>query len=182
MTIRTGCSSSLVGLHEACQALSSGACKSALVAGTSILTSPTLAVTLTEQGVLSSTGSCKSFDAKADGYARGEAVNAVYIKLLSDALAEGDPIRGVVRGIGINFDGKTSGITNPSPLSQEALIRKTYLSAGIDFISDTPFVECHGTGTQVGDPLETSAVGKAFGSSKDLWIGSVSFSKPLFGL
>ncbi|RYO91602.1 hypothetical protein DL764_008270 [Monosporascus ibericus] len=172
MTIRTGCSLSLVGLHEACQAIYSGACGSAVVAGTSVLMSPTLAVILSEQGVLSPTGSCNSFDARADGYARGEAVNAVYIKKLSDAMRDGDPIRGVIRATGVNFDGKTRGITNPSCESQEALIRKIYQVAGISFPGDTGFVECHGTGTTVGDPLEVTTVGKVFGN-EGVFIGSV---------
>ncbi|RYP07500.1 hypothetical protein DL765_009144 [Monosporascus sp. GIB2] len=159
-------------LHEACQAIYSGSCGSAVVAGTSVLMSPTLAVILSEQGVLSPTGSCKSFDARADGYARGEAVNAVYIKKLSDAMRDGDPIRGVIRATGVNFDGKTRGITNPSCESQEALIRKTYQVAGISFPGDTGFVECHGTGTTVGDPLEVTAIGRVFGN-EGVFIGSV---------
>lgn len=97
MTIRTACSSSLVALHEACQAIYTGECESAIVAGTSLFPSPTMAIALSEQGVLSPTGSCKTFDAKADGYARGEAINAVFIKKLEDAIRDGDPIRGVVR-------------------------------------------------------------------------------------
>ncbi|KAK1624733.1 putative polyketide synthase [Colletotrichum phormii] len=173
MTIRTACSSSLVGLHEACQAIYSGSCDSAVVAGANIIVSPTLAVTLTEQGVISPSGLCRSFDGKADGYVRGEAVNAVYVKKLSDALRDGDPIRGVIRATGTNFDGKTSGITNPSRESQEELIRRTYRAANIPNPGDTGFVECHGTGTTVGDPLETTAVGRVFGGRGDVLIGSV---------
>lgn len=174
MTIRTACSSSLIGLHEACQAIYSGSCDSAVVAGANIIVSPTLAVTLTEQGVISPSGICRSFDKKADGYVRAEAVNAVYVKKLSDALRDGDPIRGVIRATGSNFDGRTSGITNPSKESQENLIRRTYRAANIGSPSETGFVECHGTGTAVGDPLETSAVGKVFGGQGEVIIGSVS--------
>lgn len=173
MTIRTACSSSLVGLHEACQALYSGECEGAVVAGSSLFLSPTMTIALAEQGVLSPTGSCKTFDAKADGYARGEAINAVYIKKLDDALRDGDPIRAVIRGTAANFDGKTVGITNPNADAHEALMRRAYQTAGIP-PSETAFVECHGTGTNVGDPTETTAVGKVFGSKKGLYIGSVS--------
>ncbi|KAL0936929.1 polyketide synthase [Colletotrichum truncatum] len=173
MTIRTACSSSLVGLHEACQAIYSGSCDSAVVAGANVIVSPTLAVTLTEQGVISPSGVCQSFDKKADGYVRAEAVNAVYVKKLSDALRDGDPIRGVIRATGSNFDGKTSGITNPSKESQENLIRRTYRAANISNPGNTGFVECHGTGTAVGDPLETSAVGKVFGGQGEVLITSV---------
>ncbi|KAK3328126.1 polyketide synthase [Cercophora scortea] len=172
MTIQTGCSSSLVGLHEACNAIRSGECDSALVMGTNLIISPTMTVALTEQGVLSPAGLCKSFDASADGYVRGEAVNAVYIKNLSDAMRDGDPIRGVIRATAINFDGKTSGISNPSSESHEALMRRAYRVAQIENIHDTGFVECHGTGTPIGDPMEVSAVGRLFGG-KGVIIGSV---------
>ncbi|PTB51813.1 hypothetical protein M431DRAFT_19014 [Trichoderma harzianum CBS 226.95] len=177
MTIRTACSSSLVALHEACQAIYAGECESAVVAGTSLILSPTMTIALSEQGVLSPTGSCKTFDAKADGYARGEAVNAVFIKKLEDAIRDGDPIRGVVRATATNFDGKTIGITNPNQEAHIALMRRAYNVAKISNISDTAFVECHGTGTSVGDPMETGAVGQVFGDH-GLYIGSV---KPNIG-
>ncbi|KAH0524470.1 hypothetical protein TsFJ059_006974 [Trichoderma semiorbis] len=177
MTIRTACSSSLVALHEACQAIYTGECESAVVAGTSLFLSPTMTIALSEQGVLSPTGSCKTFDAKADGYARGEAINAVFIKKLEDAIRDGDPIRGVVRATATNFDGKTIGITNPNQEAHVALMRRAYNVAKISNISDTAFVECHGTGTSVGDPMETGAVGQVFGDH-GIYIGSV---KPNIG-
>ena len=134
-----------------------------------------MSVALTEQGVLSPTGTCCSFDAKANGYVRGEAVSAVFVKKLSDALRDGDPIRAVIRGTASNFDGKTPGIANPSAASQEALMRSAYRSAGIaeSELGQTAFVECHGTGTPIGDPMETSAVGRVFGESGGVYIGSV---------
>nr|WVH32751.1 zinc finger protein [Trichoderma asperellum] len=171
MTIRTACSSSLIALHEACQAIYIGECESAIVAGTSLFLSPTMTIALSEQGVLSPTGSCKTFDAKADGYARGEAINAVFIKKLKDAIRDGDPIRGVIRGTATNFDGKTIGITNPNQEAHVALMRRAYEVAKISNISDTAFVECHGTGTQVGDPMEAGAVGRVFGN-RGIYIGS----------
>ncbi|KAL7786787.1 putative polyketide synthase [Trichoderma ceciliae] len=177
MTIRTACSSSLVALHEACQAIYTGECESAVVAGTSLFLSPTMTIALSEQGVLSPTGSCKTFDAKADGYARGEAINAVFIKKLEDAIRDGDPVRGVIRATAANFDGKTIGITNPNQEAHVTLMRRAYSVANISNISDTAFVECHGTGTSVGDPMETGAVGQVFGDH-GIYIGSV---KPNIG-
>lgn len=172
MTIRTGCSSSLIGLHEACQALYSGECTSAVVGGTNLIITPTMTIAMTEQGVLSPTGTCKTFDAKADGYARGEAINAIYIKKLSDALRDGDPIRGVLRSTATNCDGKTAGMACPSSESHEAMMRRAYQVAQLSDLSQTAFVECHGTGTAIGDPLETAAVANVFGQ-KGVFIGSV---------
>ena len=173
VTVRTACSSSLYALHQACEAIKSGDCESAVVAGCSVLLSPTMPVALAEQGVLSPTGGCKSFDASADGYTRGEAVNAVFIKPLARAIADGDPIRGVIKGTATNFDGKTIGISNPSQDAHVALMKRAYQVAGINNPADTGFVECHGTGTPVGDPIETGAVGRVFGSH-GMYIGSVS--------
>ncbi|GJN78219.1 type I iterative polyketide synthase [Purpureocillium lilacinum] len=146
--------------------------KGPIVAGTNLLLSPTMTLALSEQGVLSPSGMCQSFDAKADGYVRGEAVNAVFVKKLEDAVRDGDPIRAIIRGTATNFDGKTAGISNPSSDSHEALIRQAYAAAGIDDFTSTAFVECHGTGTPTGDPIETTAVGRVFGE-KGVYIGSV---------
>ncbi|KAH7400779.1 hypothetical protein DE146DRAFT_653958 [Phaeosphaeria sp. MPI-PUGE-AT-0046c] len=171
MTIRTGCSSALVGLDEACQALANGHCTSAIVAGTNIIVSPTMTQHMTQQGVLSPEGSCKTFDAAADGYARGEAINAVFIKRLDDAIRDGDPIRAVIRSTFQNCDGKTAGLTNPSSQAHEDMMRTAYGIAQLP-VSRTAYVECHGTGTAVGDPLETIAIGKVFEGS-GVYIGSV---------
>ena len=156
----------------ACQALHNEDCSSAIVGGTSLIMSPTMSIAMTEQGVLSPTGSCKSFDASADGYSRGEAVNAIYIKKLSDAIRDGDPIRAIIRSTSTNCDGKTLGIANPSSESHETLIRRAYEVAHIDDLAQTAFVECHGTGTAVGDPLEIRAVARVF-ADNDVYIGSV---------
>jgi acyl transferase domain-containing protein len=172
MTIRTGCSSALVGLHEACQALYNGDCSSAIIAGTNLIITPTMTIAMTEQGVLSPTGSCKTFDAAADGYARGEAINAIYIKRLDDAIQDGDPIRAVIRSTATNCDGKTPGIAYPSSESHEAMIRRAYRAAQIDEIGDTVYFECHGTGTAVGDPLETAAIANVL-DGRSTYIGSV---------
>ncbi|MCJ1385150.1 hypothetical protein MMC17_008269 [Xylographa soralifera] len=177
MTIRTACSSSLTGLHEACQALYNGDCSSAIVGGTNIIMTPRMTIAMTEQGVISPTGSCKSFSADADGYARGEAVSALYIKKLSDAIRDGDPVRAVIRSTCVNNDGKTVGLTSPSTEAHEALIRRGHKIAGIHDFSKTAMIECHGTGTKVGDPIETRAVANVFGKY-GIYIGSV---KPNLG-
>ncbi|KZF21837.1 polyketide synthase [Xylona heveae TC161] len=177
MTIRTACSSSLVSLNEACLAIARGDCSSAIVGGTSLILTPSMTIKLSEQGVLSADGSCKTFSASANGYGRGEAINGLYIKPLADALRDGNPVRAVIRATATNHDGKTPGMTYPSAEAQEALIRHAYGIAGIADFSDTTFVECHGTGTYVGDPIETKAVTKVFGHN-GIYIGSV---KPNLG-
>ncbi|GLA97323.1 type I Iterative Polyketide synthase (PKS) [Aspergillus tubingensis] len=156
MTIKTGCSSSLVCLDLACKALRDGDCEGALVGGTSLIFSPTMSLALSDQGVLSPTGTCKTFDASADGYGRGEAINAIYIKTLRQAIQDGDPIR---------QSSVTQGMLTPSPTAQEGLMRRAYEMAGITDLGETAMIECHGTGTSVGDPLETTAVAKCFGET-----------------
>lgn len=176
MTIKTGCSSALIGLHTACQAISSGECSAALVCGTNLIIDPGMSIAMTEQGVLSPTGSSKSFDAHADGYARAEAINALYIKPLSAALSNKDPIRAVIRSTATNADGKTSGIALPNPDSHVAMMRHAHDIAGLE-CSETAFVECHGPGTPAGDSMEGQAVARVF-SEKGVFIGSV---KPNMG-
>lgn len=163
MTVKTGCSSSLVCLDLACKAIRAGDCESALVCGTSLIFSPTMTLALSDQGLLSPTGTCKTFDAAADGYARGEALNAVYIKKASQAMQDGDHIHATIRGTRVNCDGRTQGMTIPSTTAQEALIRETYQACGLYDVSQTALVECHGTGTPVGDPREAAAVANCFG-------------------
>lgn len=177
MTVRTACSSALIGLHEACLAIQQGHCQAAIVGGANLILAPGAMASMTEKGVLSPDGSCKTFSADANGYARGEAVTAVYIKPFDAAIRDGNPIRAVIRSTMSNNDGKTPGMSCPSTESQEAMIRKTYDIAGITDVSETAFVECHGTGTSVGDPIETNAVARVFGD-KGVFIGSV---KPNLG-
>ncbi|KAF6241032.1 hypothetical protein HO173_000826 [Letharia columbiana] len=171
MVIKTGCSASLVALHEACRALHSGDCNGAIVAGTSLIMGPATTAAMTQEGILSPEGSCKTFDAAADGFARAEAINAIYIKKLSDALRDNNPIRAIIRNTGTNSDGKSQGLMTPSSEAHEALIRKVYSDSGL-IPSETGYVECHGTGTPTGDPLEVAAVGRVFGE-KGVHIGSV---------
>lgn len=150
MTVRTACSSSMMALYEACQGLYAGDCSSAIVGGTNLIINPHMTISMTEQGVLSPTGSSKSFDADADGYARGEAINAIYIKRLSQAVKDGDPVRAVIRSACVNSDGKTAGLSLPSSERHEALLRRSHELAGIADFSKTAMIECHGTGTAVG--------------------------------
>ncbi|KAF4632900.1 hypothetical protein G7Y89_g5221 [Cudoniella acicularis] len=180
MTIRTACSSSLIGLNEACAAMAKGDCTSAIIGGTSILMAPAMTAALSEKGTLAPDGSCKSFSAAANGYARGEAIVAVFLKPLHDALRDGNPIRAVITATSANSDGKTHGFSVPSASAQEALIRHTYRLAGIADVdvAKTAFFECHGTGTPAGDPPETEAVANVFGATGGIHIGS---SKPNLG-
>ncbi|KAK2003339.1 beta-ketoacyl synthase domain-containing protein [Colletotrichum falcatum] len=181
MTVSTACSSSLVAVHMACQSLLVGETDMAVAGGVNLMLNPECGIYLSSLTMISPEGHCKSFDASGDGYGRGEGCGMVILKRLDDALRDGDPIRAVIRGTGVNSDGFTQGFTMPSSESQASLIRDVYQSAGLD-MSDTQFVECHGTGTKAGDPIETRAIyetlGKKAGSSQPLIIGSV---KPSIG-
>ncbi|CAI7598432.1 unnamed protein product [Penicillium palitans] len=177
ITVRTACSSSLVGLNEACMAIAKGDCESAIVGGTSLILAPDVFTRLSYQGVLSPDGSCKTFSADANGYARGEAVVSLYVKSLSAAIRDGNPIRAVVSGSAANFDGKTNPLTTPSASAQEALIRKAYEHAGIQDVGKTGLFECHGTGTVAGDPIEAEAIASVFGES-GIYVGAI---KPNLG-
>ena len=149
MTVRTACSSSLTGLHEACMALARGDCTSAVVGGTSVIMAPRMTIALTDQGVLSPTGICRTFDANADGYARGDGVCALYVKRLCDAIRDEDPIRAIIKSTCVGSDGKTPGLTMPSTEGHEALLRRGQKLAGFTDFSKTAMIECHGTGTKV---------------------------------
>ncbi|KAG9495697.1 hypothetical protein J7337_012253 [Fusarium musae] len=177
MVIKTGCSSSAVALHEACRAIQRGDASSAIVGGANMIMTPALTATMSSGEVLAPDASCKTFDAAADGYARAEAITAVYIKPLSDAIRDGNPIRAIVKGTAVNCDGKCVSLVTPNGAAHEALMRKAYCDNGLD-PKDTAFVECHGTGTPTGDPIEATAVGKVFGGEKRVLITSV---KPNLG-
>jgi len=151
MVIKTGCSASLIALHEACRALLSGDCDAAVIAGANMILGPTTTAAMTQEGILSPEGSCKTFDADADGFARGEAINAVYIKLLDDAVRDGNPIRAVIANTGTNSDGRSQGLMTPNSQSHEALMRKVYADAGLD-PAETAFVE---VGDGCSDPLSS---------------------------
>ncbi|KAL3301235.1 beta-ketoacyl synthase domain-containing protein [Colletotrichum asianum] len=165
MTIDTACSSSLVAVHHAVQQLRSGQSGVAVAAGANMIISPLNYVSESKLSMLSPTGRSRMWDAAADGYARGEGIAAVVLKTLRQALNDGDHIESIIRETGVNQDGKTTGITMPSHVAQEALIRDTYARAGLDLshIGDRPqFFEAHGTGTPAGDPQEAEAISNAF--------------------
>ncbi|KAF2972455.1 hypothetical protein GQX73_g1158 [Xylaria multiplex] len=175
-TIDTACSSSMYATHMACRALASGEINGAVVGGTNLILDAATQMAVDKMGVLSHTSTCHTFDASADGYGRAEGIGALYLKRLSDALRDGDPIRGVIRGTAANANGKTSGITQPSAIGQEAVIRKAYAFAGNLNPDETSYFECHGTGTPVGDPIELNGITNMFlkDSKRDsLLVGAV---------
>jgi epothilone polyketide synthase D len=173
MAINTACSSSLVAAHLACQSLRSGECDQALVAGVNLMLSPEPTVYLSQIGALSPTGRCATFDASADGYVRGEGCGVVVLKRLSQAKADGDPIIAVIRGSALNHDGPSSGLTVPNGSAQRSLIASALHSAAVA-PEEVHYIEAHGTGTSLGDPIEVAALGAIYGDrSAPLYLGSV---------
>jgi len=136
-TLDTACSSSIYAAHQTCRALVSGEIDGAIVGGTNLIQSIEVHMGTDTMGVLSPTSTCHTFDASADGYGRGEGVGTIYLKRLSDAIRDRDPIRSIIRGSAVNANGKTSGITQPSAAGQAAVIRAAYRFAGIDNLDET---------------------------------------------
>ncbi|MEJ2116721.1 MAG: beta-ketoacyl synthase N-terminal-like domain-containing protein, partial [Alphaproteobacteria bacterium] len=161
IAVDTACSSSLVATHLACQGLWNGETELALAGGVFLMCTPNVYKIANGAAMLSPSGRCYTFDDRADGFVPGEGVGVVVLKRLSDALASGDHIYGVIRGSAINQDGSTNGITAPSALSQERLERYVYDTFAID-PAGIQMVEAHGTGTKLGDPIEYEALTKAF--------------------
>jgi acyl transferase domain-containing protein/acyl carrier protein len=158
----TACSSGLVALHQAIMSLRNGECESALVAGIStFILSPAFYVKMSEAGMLSEDGQCYSFAKKANGIGASEAVVVLMLKPLSAAIAAGNPIYGTIKASGINFDGKTNGVTAPNGKSQEELIKNIYTNYRVD-PRDITHIVAHGTGTRLGDPVELNALNEAF--------------------
>ena len=162
LTVDTACSSSLVALHYASQSLWNGECELALAGGVNLMFHPDFAIGLAKARFLSADGRCKAFDRRADGYGRGEGAGVVVLKPLAKAMADGDPIRALIRATGVNQDGQTPGITVPSGEAQARLMREVSQRAGVSG-SSVHYVEAHGTGTAVGDPIEARAIGDSFG-------------------
>ncbi|KAI6778347.1 putative polyketide synthase [Emericellopsis cladophorae] len=183
LTLDTACSSSLYALHLACQSLRLKETNMSLVAGVNLMINPNTSHQLTAMHMLSPDGISHTFDERANGYGRGDGIGSMVIKRLSDAIRDGDTIRAVIRGSGVNADGKTPSVTQPSSWSQMELIRQTYEDAGLG-LSETGYFECHGTGTPVGDPLELAAIAQTLGAARraagqpPLPIGSI---KPTVG-
>ncbi len=161
IAVDTACSSGFVALHQAVQELRTGTCDAALAGGVNMIISPEVTIAFSKARMLSPTGHCRPFDASADGYVRGEGCAIVVLKRLTDALADGDNVLAVIRGTAINQDGRTSGITAPNSLSQQACIRTALASAGLT-TNDVSYIEAHGTGTPLGDPIEFQSLCKLF--------------------
>src|SRR5450755_4621388 len=177
LVVETGCSSSLVAVHLACQALRVEEIDAAIVGGVSLMLDPFNSVTSTHFGGLSPDGHCKTFGAGANGFVRGEGVGAMYLKTLGRALADGDRIHGVIVGTVVNNDGGGQSVVAPNPAGQEDLLRTAYDRFGVP-ADRLAYVEAHGTGTAVGDPIEATAIGLVLGQARSrasgrLPIGSV---------
>lgn len=166
MAIDTACSSSLVAVHQACQSLRTGETDAALAGGVNLMLLPAASLSLTKLEILSPTGRCRTFDAAADGIARGEGGGLVLLKRLADALRDGDPVLAVIRGSAVNQDGASNGLTAPSGPAQVAVVRRALGAGGVD-PAQVGMVETHGTGTVLGDPVEVEALAEVLGGRAD---------------
>jgi len=176
IAVDTACSSSLVSLHLACASLRNQECTLALAGGVNRIISPEYTINFSRARMLSADGRCKTFDAGADGFVRSEGCGVVVLKRFSDAVADGDNILAVIRGTAINQDGHTSGLTVPNGPAQESVIRQALKNSGVQ-PEQVSYIEAHGTGTSLGDPIEVTALGNVFGEShssqQPMIIGSV---------
>ena len=176
MSIDTACSSSLVAVHQACQSLRARECTLAIGAGANLILSPEISIAMSQMGALSSGDSCRTFDANADGYVRGEGCGAVVLKRLVDAQRDGDEILAVIRGSAVNQDGRSNGLTAPNGKAQKDVITRALQSAQIDPVT-VGYVECHGTATPLGDPIEVASLASVYCAERttenSLLIGSV---------
>ncbi|MCM0593867.1 MAG: beta-ketoacyl synthase N-terminal-like domain-containing protein [Gloeotrichia echinulata DEX184] len=174
--VDTACSSSLVAVHQACQSLLLGECHLALAGGVNLMLSPQLTLTFADAKMMAADGRCKTFDALADGYVRSEGCGVVVLKCLSDALADGDNIQAIIRGSALNQDGLTNGLTAPNGNSQQDVIHLALAKAGVK-PNQISYVETHGTGTSLGDPIEVNSLKTVLMEDRELnqpcWIGSV---------
>ncbi|KUI38199.1 polyketide synthase [Mycobacterium sp. IS-1496] len=175
VVVDTACSSSLVSVHLACQSLRRRESDTALAAGVNLMLSPENSIACSRWGMLAPDGQCKTFDAGADGYVRSEGCGVVVLKRLGDAQADGDRILAVVRGSAVNQDGASSGQTVPNGPAQQALLRQALASSRLT-AADIDYIEAHGTGTALGDPIELDALSAVFGergNAAPLVLGSV---------
>ncbi|MDJ0601107.1 MAG: beta-ketoacyl synthase N-terminal-like domain-containing protein [Crocosphaera sp.] len=176
LAINTACSSSLVAIHYACQSLRLHESNLCIVGGVSLMLSPEVTITFSQARMMAPDGRCKTFDASADGYVRGEGCGVVILKRLSDALKDGDHIQGIIRGSAVNQDGLTNGLTAPNGPSQQAVMRQALQNADLH-PHQISYVEAHGTGTPLGDPQEFRSITTVFKQGRQpeqtCWVGSV---------
>ncbi len=176
IAVDTACSSSLVALHLACQALRNRECQLALAGGVNAILDPENSISLSKSGLIARDGRCKTFDEAADGFIRAEGGGIVVLKRLSDALAGNDQILALIRGSAVNQDGRSNGLTAPNGPSQEAVIRAALANGAID-AGEIGYIEAHGTGTALGDPIEVRALGEVYGQGREKtgypYLGSV---------
>ncbi|MGJ4928860.1 MupA/Atu3671 family FMN-dependent luciferase-like monooxygenase [Bradyrhizobium sp. HKCCYLS2038] len=175
IVVDTACSSSLVSVHLACQALRNNECDIALAGGVNVMLVAEPTINLSRARMISPSGRCRTFDAAADGYTRGEGCGVIVLKRLSAAEADGDRILGLVRGSAVNQDGRSNGFTAPSGAAQRAVFRDALAAAGVT-AADVGYVECHGTGTPLGDPIEVGSIGDVYGdrpAERPLALGAV---------
>src|ERR1700754_4742560 len=176
VAVDTACSSPLVAIHQACQALRLGECDLALAGGANVLLTPATMITFSSAHMLAPDGRCKTFDAGADGYVRGGGCGGIGIKRLEDAIRDGDRIRAVIRGSAINQDGASGGLTVPNGGAQQRVIAEALKRADLE-PRDVGYLEAHGTGTSLGDPIEAQAAGEVLGAGREadqpLLMGSV---------
>jgi len=166
MVIDTACSASLVALHLAVRSLLADECTLAVAGGVNLMLHPAVTATFEHAGLLAPDGWCKTFDAAADGFVRGEGCGVVVLKRLSAARADGDRVLALVLGSAVNQDGRSNGLMAPNPRSQVALLRRAYADAGVD-PATVGYVEAHGTGTELGDPIEVGALGEVLPARDD---------------
>ncbi len=165
LAVDTACSSSLVAVHLACQSLRNQECRTALVGGVNLILSPELTQAFSLAGMMAEDGQCKTFDADADGYVRGEGCGVVVLKPLSTAISDGDNVLAVIKGSATNQDGRSNGLTAPNGLAQREVIREAIANANLK-PQDLSYLEAHGTGTKLGDPIEVSSLKAVFADVK----------------
>ena len=174
LAVDTACSSSLVALHLASQSLKTGECDQAIAGGVNLMLSPELTQTFALAGMMAEDGRCKTFDAAADGYVRGEGCGVVILKRVADAQRDGDRILAVIKGSAINQDGRSNGLTAPNGISQQAVIRQALANANLA-PGEISYIESHGTGTSLGDPIEVNSLKAVLGQERSqiCYLGSL---------
>jgi acyl transferase domain-containing protein len=176
VSVDTACSSSMVAIHQAVHSLRRGECDQALAGGVNLVLSPEITVALSRSHMMAPDGRCKAFDARADGFVRGEGCGLLVLKRLADAQADGDTVIALIRGSAANQDGRSNGLTAPNGPSQESVLRDALADARV-LPAEVGVVEAHGTGTSLGDPIEVQALGAVMGEGRaadaPLLLGSV---------